>query len=156
MRRRLFAPLALAFSVVLGATGCTLNSEIATMKDYDPSDGVGTEVGDLALRNIMLITNDQGEANLVMTVVNTGGEDVNLLVQYTDGSQKTTETIRVPGLPTLTRFGDDPAEGVVFSGGDVVPGGLAPIYFQYDNNPGELVLVPVLDGALPEYELLVP
>jgi len=156
VRRRLFAPLALAFSVVLGASGCTLNAEIATMKDYDPSDGVGTEVGDLALRNIMLITNDQGEGNLVMTVVNTGGEDVSLLVQYTDGTKKTTETIRVPGLPALTRFGDDPAQGVVFSGTDVVPGSLAPIYFQYASNPGELVFVPVLDGSLPEYELLVP
>jgi len=30
------------------------------------------------------------------------------------------------------------------------------VYFQYANNPGELVLVPVLDGTLPEYELLVP
>jgi hypothetical protein len=31
-------------------------------------------VGDLALRNILLIANDLGEANLVMTVVNPTGE----------------------------------------------------------------------------------
>ncbi len=85
MRRRLLAPLALAFSVALGATGCTLTADIATEKDYDPSDGVGTEIGDLALRNIMLITNETGDANLVMTVVNSGGEDVSLRVQYSDG-----------------------------------------------------------------------
>ena len=156
MRRRLFAPLALAFSAVLGTTGCTLNAEIATMKDYDPSDGVGTEVGELALRNIMLIINSAGDANLVMTVVNTGGEDVSLGVQHTDGSREINETLDIAGTPALTRIGDDPAEGIVLSGSEVVPGGLAPIYFQYADNPGELVMVPVLDGTLPEYELLVP
>ena len=156
MRRRLFAPLALAFSVVLGTTGCTLNAEIATMKDYDPSDGVGTEVGELALRNIMLIINSAGDTNLVMTVVNTGGEDVSLRVQYTDGARQTNETLDIPGIPALTRIGDDPAEGIVVSGSEAVPGGLAPIYFQYADNPGELVMVPVLDGTLAEYELLVP
>ena len=156
MRRRLFAPLALAASVVLGATGCTLNAEIATMKEYDPSDGVGTEIGELALRNIMLITNDAGEGNLVMTVVNTGGDEVTLNVQYDDGGSEINKTIDVPGEPALLRVGDDPSAAVLFSGSDVVPGGLAPMYFQYADNPGELVLVPVLDGTLPEYELFVP
>lgn len=156
MRRRLFAPLTLAFSVVLGTTGCTLNAEIATMKDYDPSDGVGAEVGELALRNIMLIINSAGNANLVMTVVNTGGEDVSLRVQYTDGARQTNETLDIAGTPALTRIGDNPTEGILLSGSEVVPGGLAPVYFQYADNPGELVMVPVLDGTLAEYELLVP
>jgi hypothetical protein len=126
------------------------------MKDYDPSDGVGTEIGELALRNIMLITNDAGEGNLVMTVVNSGGNDVSLNVQYTDGGSQTNKTIDVPSAPALLRVGDDPGAAVLFSGSDVIPGGLAPIYFQYAENPGELVMVPVLDGTLPEYELLVP
>ena len=156
MRRRLFAPFALALSLVLGATGCTLNAEIATQKDYDPSDGVGADIGELSLRNIMLITNDAGEANLVMTVVNAGGSDVSLNVQYSDGANESNTSIDVPSAPALLRVGDDPGSGVVLSGSDVVAGGLTPLYFQYGNTPGELVPVPVLDGALPEYELLVP
>jgi hypothetical protein len=126
------------------------------MKNYDPSDGVGTEIGELALRNIMLITNDAGEGNLVMTVVNSGANDVSLTVQYTDGGSQINKTIDVPSAPALLRVGDDPGAAVLFSGSDVIPGGLAPIYFQYAENPGELVMVPVLDGTLPEYELLVP
>jgi len=117
---------------------------------------VGTEIGELALRNIMLITNDAGEGNLVMTVVNSGANDVSLTVQYTDGGSQINKTIDVPSAPALLRVGDDPGAAVLFSGSDVIPGGLAPIYFQYAQNPGELVLVPVLDGTLPEYELLVP
>lgn len=156
MRRRLFAPLALALSVAVGATGCTLTAEIATMKEYDPSDGVGTEVGELALRNILLITNDEGDANLVMTVVNSGGDDVQLTIQHTEGSNRKNTTLEIAAAPALTRVGDDPSAGVILSGNEIQAGGLVPVYFQYANFPGELVMVPVLDGTLPEYELLVP
>lgn len=156
MRRRLFAPLALALSVAVGATGCTLTAEIATMKEYDPSDGVGTEVGELALRNILLITNDEGDANLVMTVVNSGVEDVQLTIQHTEGSNRKNTTLEIAAAPALTRVGDDPSAGVILSGNEIQAGGLVPVYFQYANFPGELVMVPVLDGTLPEYELLVP
>ena len=90
MRRRIIAPFALAASLLAGATGCTLSAEIATKKAYEASDGVGAVLGDLALRNVLLITNDQGEANLVMTVVNSSEADVSLLVQYGDGASRTT------------------------------------------------------------------
>ncbi len=156
MRRRFFAPLVLAAAVITGTTGCTLSAEIATMKEYDPSDGVGADLGELALRNILLISNDAGEANLVMTVVNTSGEDVTLNVQFDQGSTRTTEPLRLPAVPERTRIGDDPSEGILMSGPDVIVGGLFPVYFEYGNVPGELVYVPVLDGTLPEYELLVP
>jgi hypothetical protein len=156
VRRRLFAPFALALTLVMGVSACTLSANIATTKVYDPSDGVGADVGDLALRNIMLIINDSGTANLVMTVVNRGGEDVVLRVQYKDGATETNDTISLPGFPALTRIGDDPGEGLLLRGTDVVAGGLTPVYFQYADIPGVLVLIPVLDGALGEYELLVP
>jgi hypothetical protein len=42
------------------------------------------------------------------------------------------------------------------SGRDLLVGGLFPVYFEYGSVPGELVYVPVLDGTLAEYELLVP
>lgn len=156
MRRGFFAPLALAAAVITGSTGCTLNAEIATMQAYNPSDGVGADMGDLALRNILLISNDQGEANLVMTAVNSGGQNIRLNLQFDTGSGRTTETLTIPGMPSLTRIGDDPDEGIVISGREIVLGGLFPIYFEYGNVPGEVVLVPVLDGTLAEYELLVP
>jgi hypothetical protein len=156
VRRRFFAPLALAAAVIAGTTGCTLSAEIATMKDYDPSDGVGTDIGDLALRNILLIANDRGAANLVMTVVNPSGETVPLNVQFEQGSERTTETLTIPGDPARSRFGDEPSESLIVSGSNLTLGGLFPMYFEYGAFPGELVFVPVLDGSLAEYELLVP
>lgn len=156
MRRRFFAPLVLAAAVITGTTGCTLSAEIATMKEYDPSDGVGADIGDLALRNLLLISNDAGEANLVMTVVNTSGDDVTLNVQFDDGSARITQSLELPAVPERTRVGDDPSMGILISGPELVVGGLYPVYFEYGSVPGELVFVPVLDGTLPEYELLVP
>jgi hypothetical protein len=156
VRRRFFAPLVLAAAVITGTTGCTLSAEIATMKEYDPSDGVGADIGDLALRNILLISNDAGEANLVMTVVNTSGENITLNVQFDRGSARVTESLNLPAVPERTRIGDDPSAGILMSGPELIVGGLFPVYFEYGSVPGELVFVPVLDGTLPEYELLVP
>lgn len=156
MRRRFFATLVLAAAVITGTTGCTLSADIATMKDYDPSDGAGADLGGIALRNILLISNDDGEANLVMTVVNASGEDVTLNVQFDDGSARITEPLALPAVPERTRVGDNPSAGIVMSGPELVVGGAFPVYFEYGNFPGELVYVPVLDGTLPEYELLVP
>jgi hypothetical protein len=59
-------------------------------------------------------------------------------------------------VPERTRIGDDPSAGIVMSGRDLLVGGLFPVYFEYGSVPGELVYVPVLDGTLAEYELLVP
>ena len=156
MRRRFFAPLVVVGAIIAGTTGCTLSAEIATMKEYSPSDGVGVDLGDLALRNILLISNDAGEANLVMTVVNTSGEDITLNVQFDSGSTRVTEPLKLPAVPERTRIGDDPRAGIVMSGRDLLVGGLFPVYFEYGSVPGELVYVPVLDGTLAEYELLVP
>ena len=156
MRRRFFAHLALAAAVMTGATGCTLSAEIANLQPYDPSDGVSADVGDLALRNILLIKNNQGDANLVMTVVNNSGEDLALNVQFEGESSRTTESLSIPGFPARTRIGDVPEDGVIMRGPDLVLGSLFPVYFEYGAYPGELVMVPVLDGSLAEYELLVP
>jgi hypothetical protein len=156
VRRGFFAPLVLASALVLGVTGCTFTAEIATQKDYDPSDGVGATMGEIAIRNVLLVTNDQGEANLVMSVVNTSGADVSLLVQYDSGSERVDSFLDISSLPTLTRFGDNPAAGIIIEGDEVLAGSLFPVYFQYADVPGELVFVPVLDGSMAEYELLVP
>lgn len=156
MQRRLIASLALSAALVAGTTGCTFGAEIANLEPYDPSDGVGAEVGDLSLRNVLLIANDEGEANLVMTVVNDTGEDVALNVQYDDGNERTTSSLSIPGFPERTRVGDVPSDGVIVTAGDLVAGGLYPIYFEYGDAPGELVFVPVLDGTLAEYQSLVP
>lgn len=156
MRTRIASSIAAAVVTMLTLTGCGFFTPVATMKPYDPSDGVGADLGDLALRNILLIANDNQEATLIMTVVNRADADVVLNLQYGDADARVTESITLTGGNTRTNVGDDPSTTIVVSDANKVLGALFPIYFEYGDVPGEVVLVPVLDGSLPEYELYVP
>lgn len=156
MKSRLAASIALAAALMLATTGCTLTAEIATQKDYDPSDGVGAEIGELAVRNALLI-GDTGEAlNLVMTVVSASDVDRLLTVQWLANGERVSEDIVVTS-GDRTRIGGPTDEvQIIVSISDVTIGGLVPLFFSYSGAEGVEVMVPVLDGSLPEYELFVP
>jgi len=156
VRTRIASTIAAAVVTVLSLTGCGFVTPVATMKPYDPSDGVGADIGDLALRNILLIANDSNEATLIMTVVNRSDEDIALNLQYGDADVRVTESVTIAGGNTRTNVGDDPGTTIIVSDPNKTIGALFPIYFEYGSVPGEVVLVPVLDGSLPEYELYVP
>jgi hypothetical protein len=156
VKSRLAASIALAAALMLATTGCTLSAEIATQKDYDPSDGVGAEIGELAVRNALLI-GDTGDAlNLVMTVVSAAEVDRLLTVQWlTDGERVSEDIVVTSG--DRTRIGGPTDEvQIIVSISDVTIGGLVPLFFSYAGAEGVEVMVPVLDGSLPEYELFVP
>ena len=155
MKPRLAASIALAAALLLTATGCTFGAEIATQKDYDPSDGVGTEVGELLVRNALLIGDDPETLNLVMTIVNPGDSDRRLSVQWSDGGERVTEEVFAVANGR-TAFGGPEQPQILVTGSTDSIGGLVPIFLSYGNAPGVELLVPVLDGSLPEYELLVP
>jgi len=137
-------------------SGCTFTAEIANLEPYDPSDGVGATLEDVAIRNVMLITSDGSEANLVMTVVNESGEETELSIQFGEGAGRQTATLVLPPQPELTQVGTSLDNQLVVEDDGLIAGALFPVYFQYGEVQGEQLNVPVLDGTLPEYELLVP
>lgn len=155
MKSRLAASIALAAALLIGTTGCTFFSPIATQKVYDPSDGVGAEVGDLLIRNAMLIGDDPDNLNLVVTIVNRSDSDRRLSVQWASGGERITESMFV-NANGRTAFGGPDQDQVLVTGSTNVIGGLVPLFFSYGTAPGVEVLVPVLDGRLLEYELFVP
>lgn len=155
MKSRLAASIALAAALLIGTTGCTFFSPIATQKVYDPSDGVGAEVGDLLIRNAMLIGDDPENLSLVVTIVNRSDSDRRLSVQWVSGGERITESMFV-NANGRTAFGGPDQDQVLVTGSTDVIGGLVPLFFSYGTAPGVEVLVPVLDGSLPEYELFVP
>ena len=125
----------------------------ATTEHYDPSDGVSANVGDLDLRNILVVSDDGEDGNLVLTVVNTGEEDAELGVQVGEGGGEPL-IIEVEAGATVSLGGDE--EPLLLEGIDTQPGALLPIFFQYGTAEGIEKLVPVLDGRLPEYADLAP
>ncbi len=155
MRARIATTIALAAALAAALAGCTYVTPQASLEPYEPSDGVSASVGDVDVRNAMIISEDGISGNLVFHAVNSGSEDVELTVQYEVAGTKTDITIDVPADSTTdVGYGDD---GQVFLNGILEkPGGLLALYFQYGDNIGQQVEVPVLDGSLTEYADLVP
>ncbi|MGX5695584.1 hypothetical protein ACWKWP_05235 [Agromyces soli] len=153
------ASAALALGIVLGGSGCAMLTYQATTEPYDASDGVSADVGELELRNILVISDLGVAGNLVMTVVNNGAEDRELLVEYGDGGEA--EPVEIAAGSTVSfgvgeEQGVDPIKPVLLPTLDAQPGSLLPIFFQYEGAEGMEVRVPVLNGTLPEYSSLVP
>ena len=154
MKARLAASAALAIVLALGASGCAMLTYQATTEKYDASDGVSADIGDLDLRNILLVSEDGDEGTLVMTVVNTGEKDATLGVQVGEGGGDVTE-IEVEAGETVVLGGEDEKK-VVLEGLDAEVGGLAVLFFQAGDAEGLEKQVPVLDSRLPEYADLAP
>lgn len=144
----------LAALLVASLTGCTFLAAQTNQKHYDPSDGIGTTVGSVDVRNALLVTEDGEVANLSVSIVNTGAENVSLQVSWMDASgDQASQDVFVQAGETST-FGTDPQ--IILSGIDSAPGELFPVFFQYGSEQGHQILVPVLDGTLSEYTDLVP
>lgn len=152
VRRRATVSAGLVAALLLATTGCTFVADIATLEEYDPSDGVGATVGDVQVRNMLAVTEDGDRASLIFAAVNQGDETVQLNVSLTEGGEA--QQVRVPA-DELVSLGTN-AEPLVLEGLDVTPGSLLPVYVQYGEESGRLLNVPVVDAALPEYAALVP
>ncbi|MFT2815396.1 hypothetical protein [Leifsonia sp. A12D58] len=155
MRARIATSVVLAAGILLGTSACNLVAPQATTIHYDPSDGVSATVGNLSVRNALLVSNGDGEATLSATVVNTGDSSHNLNLQYEADSSKVTTTVAVDARSTVV-IGSEGGPSVQVSTSDATPGALFPIFVQYGNETGVEMLVPVLDGTLKEYSTLVP
>ncbi|MFF2372669.1 hypothetical protein [Agromyces sp. NPDC058110] len=143
MKARLAASAVLALGLAVGATGCSMITYQATTEHYDASDGVSVTVGDLDLRNILVVSEDGEDGNLVMTVVNTGDRDQTLEIEAGSATQE----LEVEAGSTLV-LGDGENEPVLLEGIDAEVGGLTPIFFQYASEEGIEKQVPVLDDRL--------
>ncbi len=144
---------ALAAVVGLALGGCSAFSPQTTSNvTYAPSDGVQGEVGGIAVRNLFVLTAEQGaEAELVGALVNSSGEDVSLVVDVEDGAASA--TVEVPAGRSVS-LGPQADEEVAMASLDIVPGRTAEVTFT--GGGGELELsAPVLDGTLPEYAELL-
>lgn len=154
MRARIAASIVLAVGVVLGTAGCNMLAPQSTLAHYDPSDGVNGSVGDIDVRNAILISSDGVDANLSVTLINTGTKAHRVEIQHgTDTKQDNFVTVE-PGDVKL--LGEPSGTKVTFTNIDTKPGALLEVFFQYGNKTGIQLDVPVLGGTLPEYQSLKP
>jgi len=127
----------------------------ATTIRYDASDGVSGDVGDIAVRNAILVSDGADSANLIVTLVNQGDSAHIVGVQYESDGEKVTEELTVEANSTLA-LGSEDEPALALRGIDAQPGSLFPVFVQYGNETGARLLVPVLDDTLEPYSTLVP
>ncbi|RDV46112.1 hypothetical protein DOE76_02865 [Leifsonia sp. ku-ls] len=160
MKARVATTVALALAVAFGTAGCGLVAPQATTKHYDASDGVSGSVGSVDVRNAIIVTDakDGTVGNLVVTLVNTGSTSQRVAITAGDKGSSAAEVTVKPGQ--VKQLGEDPENGgasnVLIPEFTAKPGSLFPVYFQYGDQTGVNLSVPVLDGGLPEYASLVP
>lgn len=160
MKARVATTVALALAVAFSTAGCGLVAPQATTKHYDASDGVSGNVGTVDVRNAIIVTDakDGTVGNLVVTLVNTGDKSQRVAITAGDEGSSAAEVTVKPGQ--VKQLGQDPENGgpsnVLIPEFTAKPGSLFPVYFQYGDQTGVNLKVPVLDGGLPEYSSLVP
>jgi hypothetical protein len=151
---RKFAAVAIAAAVALGTTGCTFTSPVASLKQYDPSDGVNTMVGKIGVRNFMYLTTATGQGALFGTLVNQDVDAVATTVGlHAHGSTSTAE------IPVSVGAGEKLDLG--YNGGQAIPLGITAkagelIELHVSVGAEKVTLnVPVLDGTFAQYAPLV-
>lgn len=152
MRARAVAAIALSGALALSLSGCTMWMHVETARPYHPSDGVNVTVGDLQLRNVLVLTEDGELGNLIGTAVNLTGSDIDFTVQWkADGQYQEVElTADANGR---TSFGIDD-QVTLEPLGESAGGLLEAVVHLTDDQKG--VRIPVLDATLVEYEDALP
>lgn len=140
-----------AVLALLGATGCSAVNEQATTIEYAASDGIVERVGPVLLRNVLIITSDEGEpGTLLGTLFNESDSPVQVTI---DGENENSQiTIEAEGKYV---FEDEVDDDGTLQGISEIPGSLVDLEFTV-NSESETFRVPVLDGTLEEYREFVP
>jgi hypothetical protein len=155
VRARIAASIVLAVAVAFGTAGCGFITPQSTDIHYDASDGVSGNVGDIGVRNAMIISENGKTGNLVLVFVNSDTRSHVVEIQRGSGAAVHNQFVNVPGSSSK-KLGERGERIVIFNNLHSIPGSLYPVYFQYGNSTGLRLLVPVLDGALPGYAQLLP
>ncbi|MFZ3453302.1 hypothetical protein [Arthrobacter sp. 7Tela_A1] len=136
---------------LLGATGCSVVNDQATTMEYSPSDGIVQDLGDIQLRNILVVSDGDGEpGRLLGTVINDSSDPVNFELEV-GGS---TLTWNLPAGGKVI-YDDAPQSEVLVETVDVLPG--TGIRAEATAGTETATLnVPVVDGQVQYYEDYLP
>ncbi|WAP51644.1 hypothetical protein OL239_18130 [Arthrobacter sp. ATA002] len=136
---------------VLGVSSCSAVNEQATVREYSPSDGIVENVGEVELRNLLVVSNGDGEAGrLLGTVVNASPENVEFSLAM---GGTTLEWSIESGDKVI--FEDAQTDTVTVPNVDTLPG--TGLRADASNGAETVELnVPVVDGTLEDYREYLP
>ena len=153
MNIRAVVSTALAATLLLGTAGCGIFVDSATLKPYSAGDGLNVNVGEMQLRNVLVITDESGDASLVATIVNNTTNVQYLTVEFRTVTPVDLSVVANEGLTKVGLADDNPA---IATGTALKAGQYVDIYFQYGGQDGVTMSIPVLDGSNPLYSQYAP
>lgn len=150
MLNRKFAAVVVATGVLLGTTGCTFTSPVATMMVYTPGDGTNSNFGPVAARNIFVLVAPSGQTALFGSFINTSEEDASFEIQ-------------IAGQSYVMNLAKGEKLDIGFNGKNALPlagltaqaGSLVDVTFKHGSEHSVDATLPVLDGTFEQYAPLV-
>ncbi|MEY3908688.1 MAG: hypothetical protein RLZZ90_595 [Actinomycetota bacterium] len=155
MSIRKFAAIGIAASLLLGTTGCSLFSPVATRASYSPGDGTQIDLETIKVRNFMYLSDGKGGEALFGSIINPSLESKSIKIQYTDGTLKEKKEVAInllAGQKIDLGYNGGSALAIDLDG---EPGGVVEVFIIEGSNTGKRIEVPVLDGTLEQYKDLV-
>lgn len=156
MRARLAASAVLVALVLGGTTACTFMTPQATTQHYDASDGIGATVGQIEVRNALLLSDDGKTASLLINLVNTSDRGIQVTLQYQNADKAKVDQGVFVNAGSVKSFGGPDSSQLVLTNLDAPAGSLLPVFIQYEDVSGKQLWIPILTGAESEYAGLLP
>ncbi len=138
-------------AAALVLSGCSATNPITTQNNYEASDGVHAQVGDLRVLNLIVLSAGDGESGTLVGAVANDGDDtrVGLVVGGAEAGE-----LRVRSGETVL-LGTEDGEQVEVDAVAEAAGAFVDVTIT-SGAGSTTVPVPVLDGSLPEYEEYAP
>ena len=152
--RRITIALA-ATALTLGLSACSLTGNVASLDPYSPSDGQQVDLESVKARNFIYLVGESGRGFLIGSLVSTATSDIRVKLQYVDPvtDERSDVFFEVPaGSKIDFGYNGNPAVELPVV---EVPGQTAKFFLLESDSISGTVLVPVLDGTLSEYQLLL-
>jgi hypothetical protein len=132
-----------------------LTGNVASLDPYSPCDGQQIDLESVKARNLIYLVGESGRGFLIGSLVSTSTSDMKIKLQYVDPAtdERTDYFFDVPaGAKVDFGYNGNPAVEL-----PVVekPGQTAKFYLLETDSISATIRVPVLDGTLAEYRMLL-
>jgi hypothetical protein len=151
-----------AVAAIVPLSGCAalLSSQQTAQYEYSGGDGAWTELDGVKVRGLVFAQNEQGEAQVFYTLVNSTNEPRTVSISAGAGSPLThslepNEVFEQYPAGVEARSGAAASEPVIVEGLDAVPGEQVDVDVTVGSE-SETLRVQVLNDEIPYYDGLVP
>ena len=139
------APILIATAIAgaLTLSGCQVMSPIQTNGSYQPADGVAVDLGDVQIRDLVVVSSAKGEVGTLSgMVVNNGTKPVT--ITFAAGATGGSVSAVAPAGAQTRLSGVESTEPITLPSIPAAPGGIVKVTISTPADGGSEVSVPVL------------